>query len=1565
MFSLAGSVSAATSPQTITGLVPKAAANAQPVGHLDSSQHLKLAIGLGSRDEAGLDAFISDLYNPASPNFRHYLTPEQFTEKFGPTEQDYEKLMDYAKSSGFTLTRQYSNRLVLDVDGDVAHIEKAFHITMRTYQHPTEARTFFAPDTDPTVAAGVRVLHIGGLESYGRPHPKHHRRSVNETPKVTSKEGSAPGGQLWGNDFRNAYVPGTGLDGSGQSLGLLEFEGYYNRDISDYETAIGLSGTPPQLVNVSLDGGANPGSAGENGEECTLDIEMAVAMAPGLSKIYVFEDGSSASGNGPFDDIFESMVGHTNIHQFSCSWGGDTSKDPTSEVLFKEMAAQGQTFCDASGDSDAFVGAVEFPSDSPSITQVGGTTMTDGGAPAYPYQSEVVWAPDSGPNVSSDSAEGSSGGISTYYTIPEWQASISMTGNGGSTTMRNTPDVAANADNIYLYADDGQGQGGWGGTSAAAPLWAAFTALMNEQAAENGASPVGFLNPTLYSLATGSQYNSLFHDVTSGNNTWRESPSKFYATSGYDLCTGLGSMNGTAMIKAIVGAASSPTFQPHAAGYTLTTNEPCPNNAIYPGETVTVNLILENVGSVSSTNLVGTLLTANGVFSLSGPVNIGAVAAGAFSTNQFTFFNAGTCGETLDAIVHLQDGSANFGVVSYSLEVGLSEITTNYATNFDTVSPGTLPAGWSALASSGLTNWTTEVSTNDGTTNAAFCPDNASPGAAYLYSPTITLPAGAAQLSFLNNYNLEDTYDGGVLQIAIGTSAIQSYNYEDIVTAGGSFVTGGYTGVITDDMDPTSRESPLFGYQAWTGNSDGVVKTIVNLPSSASGTNIALRWFCGTDFGNANVSGTPGWWIDDITIGQAGFDCFSCVSNVTVPTLAFPTNGYRLTNYSPVVQVAGLAPANATLAIFTNSAMSATTVADNYGVYSAAVTLAFGSNTLSVAAGTNSSVTNNVYIALGPPVLNVPSVANPSVTITGLGAPGAVVSIFQGTNAVGSPLTTLNVDAAGNFSVAVTLPLGTDTLTATEAVSGQTSAGSTPVSVNVVTTLPPKIVSPADGIVTNRPSVTVTGTGAPGASVTIYDTTSSGASHVSATVKSNGKFSATVGLADGVNTLFANQSLDGTSPDSGAISITDYLLPQILTQPVNQTNFLKGSVTFSATVVGAAPLKLFWEKNGIKIPGATSASLTLSDLNTNVTTNRYSLTASNLYGTANSAIVSVSLVTNPFPNLAGNYYGLFAESNAQFDSSGFLSLSLSSSGKFSAKILSAGGSYPFSGAMSGVGYWSNNVSRGAGKTPLSVLLNLNVTNGDEEILGTVSEGTNWTADLQADRATFGKSNPFPASGKYTVVFAGTNNNGDGYATASINASGLVSMTGALSDNTTIAPGAVSISKFGQWPLYVPLYGKNGSLSGWIDFTNQSVSLANLTNTNPAPSMFSGSNVMWFRTNAFTNSLFVVGSTNSTADVAAFLASPSLEVFLSGGDLSGVLSNSVTPEANGKFIINGAGIPGLTLSLSPASGLIKGSFTDSASARAATIRGVVFPQQTNAAGFFLSGTNSGLFLLTPP
>jgi hypothetical protein len=536
----------------LSGHVPAAVSrfHLQPVGSLPASQQLKLAIGLPLRNADALDQLLAELYDPASPNFHQYLTPEQFTERFGPTEQDYEAVMDFARRSHLTITATSANRVLLDVSGSVADIQQAFHVTLRTYQHPTENRLFYAPDVEPSVDSALPVADVSGLNNYELPHPKNLLVPRSGLQSVTPKGGSGPSGTYMGNDFRSAYAPGVSLTGSGQMVGLLEFDSYYANDITNYENDAGQTNVP--LQNDLVDGvSGTPGYSGVNGavDEVSLDIEMAVAMAPGLAKVVIFE------GDSP-NDILNAMVASNGVKNLSSSWGWSGGPSTTTDNIFKEFATQGQSFFNAAGDSDAFTTGASSangvdntsldnaPSSSPYITQVGGTTLTTTGAGGS-WSSETVWNWGDG--------TGTCGGISSYYSIPSWQTNVSMAANGGSRSYRNIPDVALTADNVYVIYNNGSA-GDFGGTSCAAPLWAAFTALANQQAASVGKSSIGFLNPALYAIGAGAGYTADFHDITAGNNTSTDSPTNFYAVTGYDLCTGWGTPNGQNLINALAPA---------------------------------------------------------------------------------------------------------------------------------------------------------------------------------------------------------------------------------------------------------------------------------------------------------------------------------------------------------------------------------------------------------------------------------------------------------------------------------------------------------------------------------------------------------------------------------------------------------------------------------------------------------------------------------------------------------------------------------------------------------------------------------------------------------------------------------------------------------------------------------------------------------------------------------------------------------------------------------------------------------------------------------------------------
>jgi len=333
---------AACGGQLLHDHVPAAVATLQPVERLPAAQHLSLAIGLPLRHPLELTRLIAELGDPASPNFHRYLTPAQFTERFGPSAADYQALADFATANGLTVTLTHPNRLVLDVDGSITDIEQTFHVTMRAYQHPREARRFYAPDAEPSLDLAVPVLHISGLDNYSLPHPNSKLKPQATTPGTTPNAGSAPSGAYGGGDFRAAYVPGTFLTGAGQSVGLLQFDGYYASDVAAYKTQFGLPDVP--LINVPIDGGVTTPGTG-NSEVC-LDIEMVLAMAPGIAAIYVYE----APNPSPWVDLLSRMANDNLAKQLSCSWGGG-STNPSAEAIFQQMASQGQSFFNATGDS--------------------------------------------------------------------------------------------------------------------------------------------------------------------------------------------------------------------------------------------------------------------------------------------------------------------------------------------------------------------------------------------------------------------------------------------------------------------------------------------------------------------------------------------------------------------------------------------------------------------------------------------------------------------------------------------------------------------------------------------------------------------------------------------------------------------------------------------------------------------------------------------------------------------------------------------------------------------------------------------------------------------------------------------------------------------------------------------------------------------------------------------------------------------------------------------------------------------------------------------------------------
>jgi subtilase family serine protease len=516
---------------TLTSHVPVAVSTGQAarIGELPGTQRMNLAISLPLRNEPELDEFLQQLYDPRSAGFRQYLSVEEFTQRFAPSWSDHEAVVNFAEANGLNVTRTRANRLVLDVEGSVADIEKAFHVTMGVYRHPTENRSFYAPDREPTLDLDVPVLHITGLDNFTLPHAKNIRRSASPDT-VGRLTGSGPGGQFVGSDMRAAYYGSGPLTGTGQSVGLFEYAGYEVSDVQRYFKTLKQPFNVP-VKGVSLNGvpiSCPPASCDDS--EQVLDIEMAISMAPGLKQVVVYVGSSDVS-------IFGQMATDNTSKQLSCSWGW-TDDEKSLDPIFKEFEAQGQTVFVATGDDGSGTpGDVVWPADDPYVIAVGGTDIATTG-PGGSWKAETGWSGSAG----SPSKNG--------IPIPSYQqlAGVINSQNHGSTKLRNYPDVAAEANTNQWSCFDGGCFGGNGGTSYAAPQWAGFTALVNQQAVADGKSTVGFLNPIIYPIGIGSSYNSDFHDITKGSN------GGYTAVKGYDLVTGWGSFNGPNLITALTGS---------------------------------------------------------------------------------------------------------------------------------------------------------------------------------------------------------------------------------------------------------------------------------------------------------------------------------------------------------------------------------------------------------------------------------------------------------------------------------------------------------------------------------------------------------------------------------------------------------------------------------------------------------------------------------------------------------------------------------------------------------------------------------------------------------------------------------------------------------------------------------------------------------------------------------------------------------------------------------------------------------------------------------------------------
>ncbi len=1246
------------SVQQLHGHVPEVAAHLTATGGLAATNELRLAICLPLRNQEALTNLLQRIYDPSSPDYRHYLSPGQFAEQFGPTESDYQTTIAFAKANGLAVTGTHPNRTLLDVSGAVRDIEQAFHVNLRLYQHPTEARSFYAPDVEPSVDLAVPVLFIAGLENYDLPHPLFKRRPANRRKPFAAFTGSGPGGNFMGSDFRNAYAPGVTLTGAGQTVALFELDGYNSSDITYYEATNGLANVT--LTNVLLGGFAGLPVNGAEVEVC-LDIEMAISMAPGLSQVMVYEAPLTSAGAY---DILNQIATDNQAKQISSSWVIDrVVTTPVPNSIYQEYVAQGQSFFQASGDDDAYGAGIYQTAGNPYTTTVGGTTLTTTG-PGGSFVSETVWQWGGG--------TGSGGGTNTTYSFPSYQVGLNMTNNGGSTAYRNVPDVALTADDVYVRAG-GEDNDDVGGTSCAAPLWAGFMALVNQQAVAAGKSTVGFINPAVYALAQTPSYANCFHDIVTGNNTNAVSPNLYYACPGYDLCTGWGSPAGQSLINALVN--------PEALTITPQAGFASSGGVGGPFTITSLSLTLTNSGtntltwSMINTSLWLTASPSGGTLTPGGAsatvtASLNSVASnllvGSYSaTLWFTNLNDNVGQSRQFALSILSPPTITQQPTNQSVLDGATAV-------FTVGSSGGLPLSYQWQANSNNLADSTHIS---GSATSTLIINNISPADAANYRVVVTNTAGTA----VSSNALLIALPGNVDHFTWNTvSATQVFSVP--------------FGVGITARDPANVIATNFsGVVNITGAGNGsgstsnlVIQTSGSITVSVLGilNNLGFHYnfvqaniFTGLNLSNYNtiILGMDGGAVDYAsmaylaTVVNAGAKLIVLGGSAWAPYASglndffihINTNNYNWTTVAGSPEFSITAPGNPLAAglplnyNFSNVSASyymarvtdgsAVTVATNGDGFACLTTKAIGAGgiTMFINAPDDSYWSNPADSNVLRTVISNALQYNGA----GGGSPIPVTPVVSGNFANGVWTGNVTVWQASSNVV----------LTAND---GAGHAGSSnPLSV-IYSNQPPLItLQPANQTLPVGVSATfsVSAVGSPPLS---YYWARNGAFIAGAT---NATYSTNnVQLADSGSQFSCVVSNAYGITNSQAATLTVLALPPLITQqPASQTVNIGGTASFSLVATGSLPMSYLWSRNGTAIAGATNSSYATNNVQLTDTGSQFSCLVSNAYGTNNTQVATLTVLNVPtdwftelfaatITNLAFNTYTFTPNGSANF-----------------------------------------------------------------------------------------------------------------------------------------------------------------------------------------------------------------------------------------------------------------------------------------------------------------------------
>jgi kumamolisin len=569
-FAMAPTWSAAAEPLEQLGAAPPALSHSDRLADADPGQQVQVQLALNLRDQAGLKDLVNRVSDPGSPDYGHHLTPQQVGDRFGPTAPQVQAAAGYLQASGLTVTSATPGSILVEASGTISTVRGAMHTSIGKYRDRADGREFYANDGPPSLpsslAASVQAVH--GLDNHA---VRHH---VANPSACCASAPFSPSQIRTGYNFTSA--PLSGLTGGGQTMGLMELNTFSQSNVSMFDSTYGISPPTPSVQTVPGNFGELVSSTNGGEIEVELDIEVMQGIAPGAN-IMVFEAPNSNTGvNNAYTCMTNSTPTNCPNHgsgitppSNSTSWGlceqdQGLPETQTLDNIFQSAAATGHSLYAASGDLGSNDGcqtaavAVDSPASDPYVTGTGGTKL-------FLNQSSNTWNNETAWPAEPQSNLGSGGGLSVDFGRPSWQKGPGVS-NGFSNGMRQVPDVSSNSDPVTgfsIYTCNSSSGSNCvpafrqvGGTSAAAPAWAAFTAIYNGYVTMTCRPLLGFANPALYNAFQNPGSLQPFHDITSGSNA--NNAPFLTPTAGWDYLTGIGSFNASQLAQSLAAVIASP-----------------------------------------------------------------------------------------------------------------------------------------------------------------------------------------------------------------------------------------------------------------------------------------------------------------------------------------------------------------------------------------------------------------------------------------------------------------------------------------------------------------------------------------------------------------------------------------------------------------------------------------------------------------------------------------------------------------------------------------------------------------------------------------------------------------------------------------------------------------------------------------------------------------------------------------------------------------------------------------------------------------------------------------------